>query len=864
MTGAKFTLFAKVVDPDGDLKKYSVYTTVTAFYGIGGYRETPQQMYDDGKHAGDQVANDSIFTFTADWLVPTNLTWDGSVVLFNATDMAGHQTTARMTLSVVAGPSGGGNENNGDYNGTWNSTLGGIGQGDSGPEGDYGYNIYNKAGLPNNNSPGGTPTRIFIQGETVYVIARSTVVRNLQNINTFILRDSTGYKLYPPTKEYDSRDPTKNQPAFAQTKTNPYYEYRYSFNTSSLAYASYPLEFTLKDNAGHAPFFATDRIWVSQTGSPGQYPRIVTYKDPNGDGVLSDLVPATTFKSIEKMYIRIYFKDLDGDTASCSPWFVAPMLNTCSAYVNANAGNFEIRDYFGATQVKKIPGTSPVSLISRYAYDTGSDHSYIVYIDLLHHDQDPWVPGTNYYAFKIYSISDSGYGGTTAESYQTLSTQVVVVAPMSTIDVITATQGSGGAKGRGVYWYENQFYWREHTVDNLPNDAKKPTALATGDLNGDTKVDIVVATDADNVANIVIYYNLDYGTTWRRDFVNQIQKKADYKAQSLAVGDLTGDGNAEIVAGVKDFKGGDAIGVVVFWNDGNWTPQLLRYSEGGKVPEFVSLAIGDINNDGRPDIVAGDKNGVVDWFCNNVRGSWLPPKTNACPGQSSLQPGGATESISQGVKVGKAGGLQGDQEIAIGKMEGISGDLDPTNPSRDNTLDIVVTNNKDLIIYRTSLSGNVPSWTKYDVNSAGDNIPNNIQSIAVGDMNADRKLDILVGIDPAKEDSGVFRFRNMGMTGPNFNQWTDKKLAHSIIDPSTGKPADLGKVIGMGLGDTDGDGDLDIVYCTENDHDFLNNVWQLENRNDDTPFYVETNIFTDNWFTKKEHVFGIAMGYINL
>lgn len=853
-TDLTFGLFARVLDQDGDLDRNSIWVEFT--FGPGGFF----QLYDDGTN-GDRVANDGVFSRLDSAFKPF-MSWDSGILLFNATDFAGHTSSGRLILQVERGTGATGGTL---FGGTWNSTLGGIGQGDSGPEGDYGYNIFDETGLPTEGDPSGTPTRIFQPGETVYVIARSTELQNLENINTFILRNSTGAKLYPPTKEFNSRDPTKNDPAFTQTATSPYFEYRYQF-AAPITVGAYSVEFTLKDNAGSAAFFATDKIWVSTDGTtPVDYPKILTYRDPNNDGDLSDLVPETTFKTTELMYVRVFVKDVDLDPGACTPWF---STTSCPVYVNANAGDVEIQDYYGAVQVKKKPGNSPVSKISTFAYDQQGESTYVFYVDLLRRNQDPWVPGTNFYTLRIRSIADSGYASTTPESYQMLATQIEVIAPLSTIDIVGATEG-GAAGGdddtRGVYWYENSFYWREHPIDVLPEESKKPLAMATGDLNGDTKVDVVIGLDAKEITNIVAYFNLDYGITWRREFINQFQDDDNYRAESLAIGDLDGDGDGEIVAGIRD-QGGTGVGVIIFWNDGNWSSQQLRYSEGGNVPNMRSLAIGDINNDGRPDIVAGDKNGVVNYYCNNVRGSYLPGSTDPCAPQTSLQPPGAVESFSQGVLVGTGAGIQYNS-LRLGKMEGISEDLNPSAPGADQTLDIVVSNNKDLIIYRTDVMNGVPIFVRYDLQYTGDQISRNIESLAVGDMNNDGMLDIVVGIDPPARQSGIYRIRNMGMTGsptPTFNTWESDLLPHTVIDPDDGNVADLGRIKDIALGDTDGDGDLDIVFISENEHSQLNNLWHIENVGDDPTTYIETNVFTDGWFKRKEKAFAVEMDYIDL
>ncbi|MFQ5871466.1 MAG: FG-GAP-like repeat-containing protein, partial [Candidatus Geothermarchaeales archaeon] len=779
----------------------------------------------------------------------TEKSWDGGIIIFNATDLDGHSSSTRLVLQV-----GRGSGSTETFSGsTWNSTLGGIGQGDSGPEGDYGYNIYDEAGLPTPTNPGGTPQRIFLPGETVYVIARSTMIQNLENINSFILRDSSGLKLYPPTKEFDSRDVTKTDPAFNQTATYPYFEYQYQF-TAPILIGSYSVEFTLKDNAGHASFFATDMIWVSTNGTAAAYPKILTYRDPNGDGDLSDLVAETAFNSTENVYVRAFFQDLDLDAGTCTPWFPT---STCPVYVNDNAGDVEVLDYYGALQVKKRPGNSPVSKISTFAYDQGTEKSYVFYINLLKREQDPWIPGTNFYTLRIRSISDSGYGSTTAEGYQMLSTQIEVTAPMSTIDIVGSTEQGTGDDDRGVYWYQNTFYWQEHPIDLLPKDVKKPLAMATGDLNGDTKIDVVIGLDAKEVTNIVAYLNLDYGTNWRREFINQFQGDDNYRAESLAIGDLDGDGDGDLIAGIRD-TGGAGVGVIVFWNDGVWSTQVLQYSQSGNVPPVRSLAIGDINNDGRPDIVAGDKDGRVDYYCNNVRGSFLAGSTVPCPLKTSLEPPGDADSFSQGVEVGKAFEIL-HNSLRLGKMEGMS--------ETDDTLDIVVSNDKDLIIYRTSVTNGVATFTRYDVLQTGDTIDRRIQSLAVGDMSNDGMIDIVVGVDSPGKTSGVYRLRNMGMTSgsnPTFNPWESKLLPHTTTNPKDGKIADLGKVKDLALGDTDADGDLDIVFISDVEDEFLNNMWHLENVGDDPTAYVETNVFTDGWFERREKAFAVELDFIDL
>src|SRR5256884_1713762 len=105
-----FYIFAKVTDPDNDLNVNSVYVTITAWYGSGTACAAPQQMIDNGV-SPDRIAGDKFSSFGGN--ACTNppypaLRWAGSIILLNATDLKGHQTTTRLVLDVVAPLTGGG------------------------------------------------------------------------------------------------------------------------------------------------------------------------------------------------------------------------------------------------------------------------------------------------------------------------------------------------------------------------------------------------------------------------------------------------------------------------------------------------------------------------------------------------------------------------------------------------------------------------------------------------------------------------------------------------------------------------------------------------------------------------------------
>src|SRR5262249_24844665 len=83
------------------------------------------------------------------------------------------------------------------------------------------------------------------------------------------------------------------------------------------------------------------------------------------------------------------------------------------------------------------------------------------------------------------------------------------------------------------------------------------------------------------------------------------------EVQGLAVGDLNGDGIADVVLGTK--TAANAGKIEVWWGNGygsfSHTPASDVYAASGEVR---SVAIADMNADGYPDIVCGSKTNTPD------------------------------------------------------------------------------------------------------------------------------------------------------------------------------------------------------------------------------------------------------------
>jgi hypothetical protein len=167
----------------------------------------------------------------------------------------------------------------------------------------------------------------------------------------------------------------------------------------------------------------------------------------------------------------------------------------------------------------------------------------------------------------------------------------------------------------------------------LPEGTNTPTALAVADINGDGKPDIIVANDpGDGGAfgvppSISVFLNngTRYGTftATRTDYV------LSSDARFLAVGDFDGDGSLDLVTAAAQT---DYFKMVTVLRNAGPTPDgFFPTARSYAIPNtfgagnVTSVAVGDFNGDGKPDIVATSNdnysNGNVNVLLNNGDGS---------------------------------------------------------------------------------------------------------------------------------------------------------------------------------------------------------------------------------------------------
>ncbi|HSS98430.1 MAG TPA: VCBS repeat-containing protein [Terriglobales bacterium] len=128
-----------------------------------------------------------------------------------------------------------------------------------------------------------------------------------------------------------------------------------------------------------------------------------------------------------------------------------------------------------------------------------------------------------------------------------------------------------------------------------------PIALVVGDFNHDGIDDVASADEAVNGegGNVTVFL----GTIWG-SLVPVASYSSGPESVSIATGDFNLDGKLDIVTANQFFDG--TIGIL--HNKGNGTFQpAVTFSSGGITP--TSVRVGDLNGDGRPDLVVAHPNG---------------------------------------------------------------------------------------------------------------------------------------------------------------------------------------------------------------------------------------------------------------
>ena len=279
---------------------------------------------------------------------------------------------------------------------------------------------------------------------------------------------------------------------------------------------------------------------------------------------------------------------------------------------------------------------------------------------------------------------------------------------------------------------------------NTPIGLGAMSAAAAADIDGDSRLDLVVTSDGNNV---VRWYRGDNAG----GFVLGGSHPVGSFPVAVAVGDLNGDTRPDLAVanGLSD-----DVAVLLHLGGGSFSP--ATFFAAGDAPR--SVVIGDADADGRPDLVVANRDTHdVTVLLGNGSGGF--PTSRRVPGHNSPEVAllldadrnakvdlvvttsptatGGNVAVFPGDGLGDFGPVQ----LSGGSLALAYGDFD-----RDGKVDIVEGSlgNSDLIFHRGLGDGTFQAPVTFPTG-----VPSPLNSLGVGDFNRDGALDVIASTGTA-------------------------------------------------------------------------------------------------------------------
>ena len=348
-----------------------------------------------------------------------------------------------------------------------------------------------------------------------------------------------------------------------------------------------------------------------------------------------------------------------------------------------------------------------------------------------------------------------------------------------------------------------------------------PVGVAIGDVDGDGKPDLVVTNEGSNTVSV--YRNTSTsGSMTAGSFALKVDFTTGAQPYGVAIGDVDGDGKPELVLG--NYAGNT---LSVYRNTGT-SGSITAGSFAAKV-DFTTgaqpngAAMGDMDGDGKLDIVLANVNGNTFSVYRNtstngsITAGSFAPKVDFTTGQSPMGvaigdvdgdgrpdvvvPNQSGNTVSVYRNTSTSGSIttgsfaaQVDFTTGTGPYAAAVGDVDGDGKS-----DIVVINqgSNTVSVYRnTSTSGSITAGSfaaKVDFATGATPV-----SVVIGDLDGDGKRDLAVANNAS---AAVSVFRNTSTIGSITPGSFDAKIDFTV---GTGPWV-------VRIGDVDGDGGPDLA-----------------------------------------------------
>ncbi len=365
----------------------------------------------------------------------------------------------------------------------------------------------------------------------------------------------------------------------------------------------------------------------------------------------------------------------------------------------------------------------------------------------------------------------------------------------NTVSVLQNTSPSGG----GIF----SFYPRVNFTTG-----SRPFSVAIGDLNGDGKPELATANR--NSSTVSVFRNNGTSSSSGNITVGSFADKIDFTTgdnpSSVAIGDVDGDGKLDLAAANN---GTGAYSASVFRNTGTaaGTISFATKIDVTTGTEPRSIAIGDLDGDGKPDLVTANGNS------NNVsvlRNADIVLPTISSFSPLSAKPGDAVTITGTGFNTTPANNIVffGATKATVTAATATS--ITATVPTGATYAPITVLNTTLVRMASSRANFNpiyAPAKTNITTTDFWANINfttgNNPQSVAIGDLDGDGKPDLVTANSSGTGANSVSVLRNTGSSG--------SMAAGSFaakVDLTTGtNPSSVA------IGDVDGDGKPDLVVA---------------------------------------------------
>jgi hypothetical protein len=342
------------------------------------------------------------------------------------------------------------------------------------------------------------------------------------------------------------------------------------------------------------------------------------------------------------------------------------------------------------------------------------------------------------------------------------------------------------------------------------------SSVAVADLNGDEKLDIIACyskvSGPPPHPGIVAIYLQDAANPGT--FLSPVNYDVGNDPVALAIGDLNGDGNPDIVTAntIMNVDGTGSSSVSVLLQDPANPGHFLGAASYPTGFSPVAVAIGDLNDDGKPDLAVADTTGISLLMQNPVApGTFLAATTIGVgndgtsavaiadlngDGKADLVATASGVSVylqdptSPGSFLGPANYAAGAQSIFIA-VQDLDGDGRPDLAIANlGTIEDGSTASLSVLLQSPSGAGVFLPATNYRTGIRSD-------AVVAADLNGDGKADIVVA------NSG-------DLSGSSVSVFLQDPLAPGTFQPATNY-AGSGVISWVAVGDMNGDNKPDLV-----------------------------------------------------